>query len=209
MRAFQQSYISSPTTAKRRHLFDTLNKLSSRVALLEIDNIGLKASIQLQKKKNKKARRLNLAGEESSKAECWSPAKVAKARVYQDQQVQIEVEEQKRKEAKKAQRAINAEIKADIQAQREAASQLKKDLKATITPKLHPTQKGSRTTKTPAKTILLASPKVSMPSKLSQTIVVQLPIASEAVKLIHEAREGSESRSGVKRNTRLPRRYQD
>ena len=44
-------------------------------------------ALDLQKKKNKRSKRLNLVGEESTGAECWSPAKVAAARIFQDEQI--------------------------------------------------------------------------------------------------------------------------
>jgi len=45
-------------------------------------NQGLHKAVNLQRRKGRKNRKLNLAGEETTGIDCYSPVKVAKARAY-------------------------------------------------------------------------------------------------------------------------------
>ena len=62
----------------------------------------------MQKNKGKKKKKLNLCGEKSEGVECWSPAKVEQARVFQETKAVQEAKELAEKEARKTQRAANA-----------------------------------------------------------------------------------------------------
>jgi hypothetical protein len=126
IRQFHHDYIDDPTSAKRTFLFHTHIKLAAELDVTKHQVEQLKLSIELQKKKNKKPRRLNLCGEEGGGPECWSPSKVALARQYQDEleaKEQLELEE---KEARKVKRAQNKELKEE----KEAAAQLQREQKA-------------------------------------------------------------------------------
>jgi hypothetical protein len=123
IRQFQKSYIRSPTTVKREKLFHTNEILATKVSILEHENKGLRMAIELQKRKGKKNKRLNLAGEEGGLPVCYSPAKVEKARRFQEAKEAKEAEESRQKEARKVQRAINKEKKES----RAIASQLAKE----------------------------------------------------------------------------------
>ena len=75
--------------------------MAAEVSILKHQNRGLQNAIELQKKKNKKSKRLNLVGEEAGGPECYSPAKVAAAREYQDELEAKEAQELVAKEARK------------------------------------------------------------------------------------------------------------
>jgi hypothetical protein len=89
----------------------------------------------MQKKKNKKGVRLNLGGKPNkNKIDCYSPAQVVKARLYQEQKEAEKEAEEKRKYDNRVKRAANALKKAKDKEEKEAraaARQLKRDLKET------------------------------------------------------------------------------
>jgi DDE superfamily endonuclease len=126
IRQFQFSYLQNPTSEKRHQLFHAHEKLAAKLDIAKHQITQLQLSLEIQKKKNKKARKLNLCGEDSIGAECWSPAKVALARQYQDDLEVKEQEELQQKEARKAIRAVNKELREE----KEAAAQLQREQKA-------------------------------------------------------------------------------
>jgi len=92
IRHFQAWYNLDPTEDKVKKLFATTLYLSAQVSCLEHKKRSLLKAINLQKKKGRQGIRLNLAGEPNKGIiDCYSLAKVVKAREYQEQ-----------KEAKKA-----------------------------------------------------------------------------------------------------------
>jgi hypothetical protein len=131
IRHFYLDWKKDPTTQKVEVLFHVTESLAAKVSVLEHVNKGLRNAIELQKKKGRKGKRLNLCGEESKGVEAYSPNKVVAAREYHKKKETEEAEEAKAKEARKIQRAAkalkNKQLKEEKEA-RQAAAQLAKDL---------------------------------------------------------------------------------
>jgi hypothetical protein len=127
------AYEKAPSTDKVKTLFSTTLQLSTQVAVLKHQNNGLLKAIEMQKKKNKKGVQLNLCGEPNHNTiDCYSPAQVVKARLFQEQKEAEKEAEEKRKYDNRVKRAANALKKAREQEEKEARAatrQLVKDLK--------------------------------------------------------------------------------
>ena len=134
IRRFQMTYEKAPSTDKVKTLFSTTLQLSAQVAVLKHQNDSLVKAIEMQKKKSKKGVRLNLCGESNKNTiDCYSPAQVVKARLFQEQKEAEKEAEEKRKYDNRVKRAANALKNAkerEEKAARAAARQLVKDLKA-------------------------------------------------------------------------------
>jgi DDE superfamily endonuclease len=126
IRQFQASYISSPTSEKRALLFHAHEKIAAELDIRNHQVLQLQESLEAQKKKNKKSKRLNLCGEEAGGPECWSPAKVVRARQFQEELEAKEKEEMQQKEERRVVRAKNKELREE----KEAATQLRREQKA-------------------------------------------------------------------------------
>jgi hypothetical protein len=98
--------------------------------VLEHINRGLHEAVNLQKKKGGKNRKLNLAGEETTGIDCYSPAKVAKARTYLQEKDAITAQEEKEKEDRKIAKAVNALKNKEAREAKAIEAQLAKELKA-------------------------------------------------------------------------------
>jgi hypothetical protein len=110
---------------KVKGLFEAAEKAITKAEILAHENRGLRDAFELEKKSRKKGKKLNLCGEPSGGVEIWSPAKIARAREYQEAKEAEEVQEAEAKEARKVQREKN-KFKKEA---REAAAQLARDLR--------------------------------------------------------------------------------
>jgi hypothetical protein len=204
-------YEKAPSGDKIKTLFSTTLQLSAHVAILKHQNNGLLTAIDLQKKKNKKGVRLNLCGEENkNKIDCYSPAQVVKARLFQEQKEAEKEAEEKRKYDNRVKRVANALKKAKELEEKEAraaARQLVVDLK-----KANPVAKKSSTAyaksvgTTPKKNVS------AVPKARKAPIKARLPPKSPA-KLLAKAsieevvESGLAGASASGRTIRLPQRF--
>jgi hypothetical protein len=120
IRHFHLDWKKDPTTQKVEVLFHVTESLAAKVSVLEHVNKGLRNAIELQKKKGRKGKRLNLCGEESKGVEAYSPNKVVAAREYHKKKETEEAEEAKAKEARKIQRAAKALKNKQLKEEKEA-----------------------------------------------------------------------------------------
>ena len=82
IRHFQKTFITSPTNLKRQKLFTANKRLAAENEILRFQNKGLHTALGIQKKKNKKKNRLDLAGSPAGRPVLYSLMKVARAKVY-------------------------------------------------------------------------------------------------------------------------------
>ena len=128
LRRFQADFKKDPTDEKLEILFKTQQSLTTKVAILEHEKRGLEVTVELQKQKGKKNKKLNLANEETPGFDVYSPAKVERARVFCYQKATEEAQEKAEKEVRKTERAFNARSKRLAREDRQAAAQLAKEL---------------------------------------------------------------------------------
>jgi hypothetical protein len=211
IRRFQIAYEKAPSTDKVRTLFSTTLQLSAQVAVLKHQNNGLIKAIKMQKKKNKKGVRLNLCGEPNHNTiDCYSPAQVVKARLFQEQKEAEKEAEEKRKYDNRVKRVANALKKAREQEEKEAraaARQLGRDLK-----KANPAAKKSLN----AHAVLVGTtPKKNvsgMPKARKAPIKARIPPKSSAKRLAKAPIEevvvsGVAGASSSGRIIKLPQRF--
>ncbi|PMD31228.1 DDE-domain-containing protein [Hyaloscypha variabilis F] len=202
IRRFQLAYDREPTADKVKKLFATTLHLSAQVSCLQHQNEGLFKAIELQKKKGRQGVRLNLCGEPNKGIiDCYSPAKVVKAREYQEQKEALKAAEDKAKLERKIQRAANAlknkqdkERKAKAKAEKEAKAareQMAKELAAAVKKALQEEQNSTAPKAKKAAPTVSKQPKpapgVKAPVKLSSRRSVVVP-APSVVDVVVEAR---------------------
>jgi hypothetical protein len=211
LRRFKAAYERNPTADKVKTLFSTTLQLSAQLAVLKHQNNGLIEAIDLQKKKNKKGVRLNLCGEPNKNTiDCYSPAQVVKARLFQEQKEEEKEAEEKRKYDNRVKRAANALKKAkelEEKQARAAARQLVVDLK-----KANPAAKKSSTAH--AKSVGTTPKKnvSAMPKARKAPVKARLPPKSPAKRLAKASIEevvvsGVAGASASGRTIRLPQRF--
>jgi hypothetical protein len=126
IRTFRQAFDKSPSKERIEKLFKATEEMATRVDILAHEVKGLREALVLEKQGRKKGRKLNLCGEASQGVEVYSPAKVARARMFQEEKDAREADETKAKENRKIQREKNRELKAAQDAER----QLHRDLRS-------------------------------------------------------------------------------
>lgn len=207
LRQLQRKFIESPTPVKTTLLFETLEELITKVSILKLENEGLQNALVLQKKKNKKSKRLNLVGEETFGAECWSPNKVALAKAFQDDQEAKEIQLEADKQIKKLQREKEKKQKEAAKDNKEVGAQLAREMQTLNPPILKPSKLMVKNTKEPAKKpskeipISKNKPKEPSKDKKVQPKALSLEVQSKNVM------EGDISREEGKRSVRLPQRF--
>ena len=113
-----------PTQEKIDKMFKAIDTLQAKASILEYKNKGLENAIQLDKKTKGKKRKLNLQGEDPSKAQLWSTEEVLEAQAVL--QAKDDAEEQEKVD--KVQRKANSKA---IQKQKEIDKQEKAIQRAT------------------------------------------------------------------------------
>ena len=213
IRRFQIDYEKALSGDKIKTLFSTTLQLSVYVAILKYQNNGLLTAINLQKKKNKKGVRLNLCGEENkNKIDCYSPAQVVKARLFQEQKEAEKEVEEKRKYDNRVKRAANALKKAKELEEKEAravARQLVVDLK-----KVNLVAKKSLTAHAKSVGTTLKKNVSVMPKARKALVKARLPPKSLAKRLIKALIEevvvsGVTRASASGRTIRLPQCFRE
>jgi hypothetical protein len=101
----KKSIKEEPTQEKMDKIFKAIDTLQAKSSILEHTNKGLESAILLDKKTKGKKRKLNLQGEDASKAQFWSIEEVLKA------QAELKAKDNKEEQEKvaKAQRKASAE----------------------------------------------------------------------------------------------------
>ncbi|KIM98267.1 hypothetical protein OIDMADRAFT_31087 [Oidiodendron maius Zn] len=198
IRYFQKSYIQSPSSILQQKLFKTNKVLAAELAILKHENKGLRYTIELQKKKGKKNKRLNLVGEDRGLPVCYSPATVVHARQLQEQKEAQEAEEVHQKEIRKQQRTEAIIEKA-------AAAQLRKELKAQKKSEVLAYKKNLQTTICKAKKPNIVTKRARKSIKTTATLysVAEEEGGSDNI----EGEGGVKTRKG--RQITLPVRFKD
>jgi hypothetical protein len=150
MRQHKSAYLKDPSRDKVDLLFKANERLATQHAIDEITKKGLIETLQIEKKKRTRGKRLNLVGEECSGPQFFSPSRIQAARAYQAEKATEQQAEKAAKEAVKAlnkerkareeaakaearlQRQVAKDIRAQIEAARRTAKELKKQDKSTI-----------------------------------------------------------------------------
>lgn len=210
IRRIRHQYEKDPSTENKEALFDLLLKQTAKVSILQNECAGLREAIILEKRKRKRGKKLNLAGEVSQGVEIYSPGKVVAAREYQahlDEQAAIEEARKEQNRIRKAANKLLKEKLAEEKAQRDAAKQLQKEMKATLPPIPKAVLVGPKKTALKKKAPVLKTPKVTMANKSPQK--KQKPkVQSESVGLqmvLPEIEHVHVSRLG--RQINLPQRF--
>lgn len=203
IRHFQNAYLRSPTSLKRKKLFTTNKHLAAENEILRHTNKELIYALDMQKRKNKKKVRLDLSGEVAGKPVLYSPTKVAKAKAYIQEKEEQETQDEIAKVARKAIRAQNKESKEAKDAERQLAKELKAQIPA---PQKSPTKKPI-TIAAKAKKVSVSIPKTvkALPKakNLSNSPKKQVPkvvVSDEVENRVVIAR-------GSKRSIVLPQRF--
>jgi hypothetical protein len=201
IRHFKADYRKSPTAQKFSKLLRATETLSTKVSILKHENQGLRKSIILEKKKRKRGKKLDLCREESTGTICYSPAKVARARAYHEENEAKEAADAAEKEARKVECAAKAlknkqekEAKAIAREVAVAARQLAKDLATlNLTTEKAP-QKQSELVPTKARTAatkFLKAKKTPAPSKprakSTNKVENNVPIVEEVEEVVIRA----------------------
>ena len=215
IRRFHQAYDKEPTVDKVKMLFSTTLHLAARVSVLEHENRGLYNAIELQKKKGRQGIRLNLAGEANKGLiDCYSPAKVVKAREYQEEKERLRIAEEEAKLQRKIQRAANALKNKQDKARRAAESeakaaqkQLMGDLQsANKRAKKAPTKKPVSTAPKAKKAAPVVSTRRKAPNKANR--LVKAPVQKELGTQISEVvASGVAQAKTSTRTITLPQRF--
>jgi DDE superfamily endonuclease len=197
IRHFQKLYIQSPSSVKRHKLFKTNKTLAAELAILKHENRGLQYAIELQKKKGKKSKRLNLIGEDGGLPVCYSPATIVRARQLQEEKEAQETENIRQKAIRKQQRTEAAVEKA-------VAVQLRKDLRAQKKEEALALKKirqiEARKAKKPNKVIKRA--------RKSTNIITLLKEAPKKAEGINNTKEEGRVKTRTGRQITLPIRFQ-
>ena len=206
-------YEKDPSADKVKTLFSMTLQFSAQIAVLKHQNDGLVKAIEMQKKKNKKGVRLNLCGESNKNTiDCYSPAQVVKARLFQEQKEAEKEAEEKRKYDNRVKRAANALKNAKEREEKQAraaARQLVKDLK-----KANPAAKKS--SKAHAKSVGTTPKKnvSAVPKARKAPVKARVPPKSPAKRLAKAPIEevvvsGVAGASASGRTIRLPQRFRE
>jgi hypothetical protein len=137
-----------------------------------------------------------LAGDPAGLPVCYSPAKVERARLYQEEKEAKEVEQRRQIDARKAQRAINAAINKEKKDAKDLAAQLARELntqnKGTIT--ASPKKKKIVVPKTKKPTIVMQkAKKPSTPKKSRKEAPKEVVVVEEVVEVVvSKNRQGRE-----------------
>ena len=197
-------------------LFKAVEVKSCEADILRHENMGLRETIILEKKKRKKGVRLNLCGEESNGGEIYSPEKVANAKTYQSEKAKLEQQEEEAKEARKIQRAANAlknkqekEKKAVEREAKQAAAQLAKEMRAAnpATPKTPAKQPKPRAVK--PKKAAISMPKSKKALSPSKKAIEKNPVVLEVAPGGGEGGVGEMRVSRTGRAIHLPQRFKN
>ena len=146
-RRFLKSYQKSPTFAKTQKLIKANESLTAKTSIYEHQLRGLEKSLQLEKRKRKKGKKLHGAGEATGGAQFWGPEEIqaakernatkeAEKQLIEDEKAAKKasaLEKKLQKQTEKAQRAIRllekrqalAEEKLQKAAEKQALQELK------------------------------------------------------------------------------------
>ena len=89
-------------------------------------------TLVLERKKRKRAKRLNLCGEDDTRAQFYSPSRIKVAQVVQAEKYALEDQERQDKKAKKAQQVANWKAKDKGKVERAVQRQIAKEERKSI-----------------------------------------------------------------------------
>lgn len=112
IRRVQRQFQHNPTTAGLQLIFKSNLKLSAQHEIDEHTKKGLIRSLELEKKKRRRGKKLNLLGEKTGGAELFSPSAMRRARDYQKSKEDAVEQEKIDKAAKKEEQAAARVAKA-------------------------------------------------------------------------------------------------
>lgn len=134
MRQLKLVYIQDPGQDKVDLLFKANERLAAQHAIDELTKKGLLEAIDVEKKKRKRGKRLNLVGEENSGPQFFSPTRIQAARAYQEEKAALEQAENASKEVQKAlnieKRAREDAAKVEARLQRQVVRDIQEQIKA-------------------------------------------------------------------------------
>jgi hypothetical protein len=114
MRQFSRTYSKNPTKEAIRKLIKTNETNSARASITEHRAEGLREALQIEKKKRRRGKKLNLIGEPSGKAQFFGTEEVIIAQALENERVtkaeQDKVNKEKRKEDAKIVKAIDLQV---------------------------------------------------------------------------------------------------
>lgn len=192
-RRFHKSYQRSPTFAKTQKLIRANERLTAKTSIYEHQLRGLEKSLQLEKRKRKKGKKLHGAEEATGGAQFWGPEEIqaakernatkeAEKQLIEDEKVAKKAsatEKKLQKETEKAQRAIRIAEKrqalTEEKLQKAAIKQALQELKLAVT----------QTTQAPRKAQGVSTvPKVSKKRKLAAVLPVDDKVSAPRQKVM-------------------------
>ena len=192
-RRFHKSYQKSPIFAKTQKLIKANERLTAKTSLYEHQLRGLEKSLQLEKRKRKKGKKLHGAGKATGGAQFWGPEEIQAAKernvIKEAEKQSIEDEKAAKKasamekklqnEREKAQRAIKMaekrQARAEEKLQKVATKQALQELKLAA----------AQTTQAPRKAQgVLTVPKASKKRKLAAVLAVDDEVSAQRQKVM-------------------------
>ena len=123
-------YAKNPTKEAVRKLVKANEHNSARAAIAEHCSEGLKEALQLEKKKRRQGKKLNLTGEASGCAQFFGTKEVLKAQALLDIKDQKLEQEKRDKEKAKEEKAITIVVKKALAEQKKVEKAKQKEINA-------------------------------------------------------------------------------
>jgi len=176
IRQMKKSIKEEPTQEKMDKIFKAIDTLQAKSSILEHTNKGLESAIQLDKKTKGKKRKLNLQGEDASKAQFWSIGEVLEAQAQlkakDDEEEQEKVAKAQRKASAEATRKQKEKDKQDKAIENAVARQIAKEARARRQIEEREAKEAAKKLKASEKTLKklpIASPKAKKAALKSKT----------------------------------------
>lgn len=141
VRRAQREYEKEPCRKNLELIFQAASRLAADNSIQRHINQGLRAAIQLEKKKQQRSKKLNLIGEEDVGAQVFTPLQVRRAQEYQaskddtEEARKVQIAEKKAaaaalREQKATEKAVRKQQQADTSIVQAAAKQLARESQA-------------------------------------------------------------------------------
>ena len=193
MRQFSKTCTKNPTKEAIRKLIKANEANSARASIAEHRAEGLKEALQIEKKKRRQGKKLNLTGEPSGRAQFFGSEEVKIAQARENERVtkaeQDKLDKEKRKEDAKIVKAIDLQVRAEKRereklekiAAKQAAAEAKKNAAGA--------KKAAKNTKPSRIVIFRVGSSILSNLGDQEEVVVEEPI-TEAVGVVLTSRSG-------------------